>query len=155
MARLKLKEILIPLLVKPDNEHKPPIPKQRNSKSKGGFSSKVGSNLKKNTSNSSTSLFPCKLDEEIEKKLSFLSDELVKNWGDRQLSVLELDDRIATAAEKAPTTDDLIKLLRESLSDVKKEYEKVLIHEEEKVRDAGGLHAVSYTHLTLPTRRFV
>ena len=142
MARLKLKEILIPLLVKPDNEHKPPIPKQRNSKSKGGFSTKAGSNLKKNISNSSTSLFPCKLDEVIEKKLSFLSDELVKNWGDRQLSVLELDDRIATAAEKAPTDDNLIKLLRESLSDVKKEYEKVLIHEEEKVREAGGLHVI-------------
>ena len=46
MARLKLKEILIPLLVKPDNEHKPPIPKQRSSKSKGGFSTKAGSNLK-------------------------------------------------------------------------------------------------------------
>ena len=134
MARLKLKEILIPLLVKPDNEHKPPIPKQRNSKAKVGFSSKAGSNLKKNISNSSTSLFPCKLDEPIEKKLSLLSDELVKNWGDRQLSVLELDDKIATAAEKAPTDDNLIKLLRESLSDVKKEYEKVLIHEEEKVR---------------------
>ncbi|MDC3148160.1 preprotein translocase subunit SecA [Prochlorococcus sp. AH-716-I07] len=142
MARLKLKEILIPLLVKPDNEHKPPIPKQRNSKSKGGFSKKAGSNLKKNVSNSSTSLFPCKLDEAIEKKLSLLSDELVKNWGDRQLSVLELDDRIATAAEKAPTDDNLIQLLRESLSDVKKEYEKVLIHEEEKVRDAGGLHVI-------------
>ena len=142
MARLKLKEILIPLLVKPDNEHKPPIPKQRNSKSKGGFSTKAGSNLKKNISNSSTSLFPCKLDEAIENKLSLLSDELVKNWGDRQLSVLEIDDRIATAAEKAPTDDNLIKLLRESLSDVKKEYEKVLIHEEEKVREAGGLHVI-------------
>ncbi len=142
MARLKLKELLIPLLVKPDNEHKPPIPKQRNSKSKGGFSTKAGSNLKKNISNSSTSLFPCKLDEAIEKKLSLLSDELVKNWGDRQLSVLELDDRIATAAEKAPTDDNLIKLLREALSDVKKEYEKVLIHEEEKVREAGGLHVI-------------
>ncbi len=142
MARLKLKELLIPLLVKPDNEHKPPIPKQRNSKSKGGFTTKAGSNLKKNISNSSTSLFPCKLDEAIEKKLSLLSDELVKNWGDRQLSVLELDDRIATAAEKAPTDDNLIKLLRESLSDVKKEYEKVLIHEEEKVREAGGLHVI-------------
>ncbi len=142
MARLKLKEILIPLLVKPDNEHKPPIPKQRTSKSKGGFSTKAGSNLKKNISNSSTSLFPCKLDEFLEKKLSLLSNELVKNWGDRQLSVLELDDRIATAAEKAPTNDDLIKLLRESLSDVKKEYEKVLIHEEEKVREAGGLHVI-------------
>ncbi len=142
MARLKLKEILIPLLVKPDNEHKPPIPKQRNSKSKGGFSTKSGSNLKKNISNSSTSLFPCKLDEEIEKKLSLLSDELVKTWGDRQLSVLELDDRIARAAEKAPTDDNLIKLLRESLSDVKNEYEKVLIHEEKKVREAGGLHVI-------------
>jgi len=120
MARLKLKEILIPLLVKPDNEHKPPIPKQRSSKSKRGFSKKAATNLKKNISNSSTSLFPCKLDEEIEKKLSLLSDELVRNWGDRQLSVLELDDRIATAAEKAPTDDNSIKLLRESLSDVKK-----------------------------------
>ena len=55
---------------------------------------------------------------------------------------MELDDRIATAAEKAPTDDNLIKLLRESLSDVKKEYEKVLIHEEEKVRKAGGLHVI-------------
>ncbi len=142
MARLKLKEILIPLLVKPDNEHKPPIPKQRNSKSKSGFSTKAGSNLKKNISNSSISLFPCKLDEVIEKKLSFLSDELVRNWGDRQLSVLELDDRIATAAEKAPIDDKCIMLLRESLSDVRKEYEKVLIHEEEKVREAGGLHVI-------------
>jgi len=142
MARLKLKEILFPLLVKPDNEHKPPIPKQRHSKSKGGFSKKGGSNLKKNISSSSTSLFPCKLDEALEKKLSLLSDELVKNWGDRQLSMLDLDDRIATAAEKAPTDDNLIKLLRESLSDVKKEYEKVLIHEEEKVREAGGLHVI-------------
>jgi len=98
--------------------------------------------LKKKIQDSSTNLFPCKLDEEIEKKLSLLSNELVKNWGDRQLSVLELDDRIATAAEKAPTDDNLIKLLRESLSDVKKEYDKVLIHEEEKVREAGGLHVI-------------
>ena len=98
--------------------------------------------MKKNISSSSTSLFPCMLDEQIEKKLFLLSNELVKNWGDRQLSVLELDDRIATAAEKAPTDDNSIKLLRESLSDVKKEYEKVLIYEEEKVRKAGGLHVV-------------
>ena len=47
MARLKVKEILVPLLVKPDNEHKPPIPKQRISKAKGGFSSKAHSNSKR------------------------------------------------------------------------------------------------------------
>ncbi len=142
MARLKLKEILVPLLVKPDNEHKPPIPKQRGSKAKGGFSSNVASNLKKNIPDSSTSLFPCKLDEKVEKKLSSLSKKLVESWGDRQLSVLELDDRIATSAEKAPTEDQLIKLLRESLSEVKEEYEKVLIYEEKKVREVGGLHVI-------------
>ena len=149
MARLKLKEILVPLLVKPDNEHKPPIPKQRTSKSKGGFTSKVGSNLKRNITDSSTSLFPCILDEGIENKLTLLSNKLVENWGERQLSVLELDDRIATAAEKAPTEDKLIKLLRESLSDVKKEYEKVLMHEVDKVRQAGGLHVIGTERLSL------
>ena len=142
MARLKLKEILMPLLVKPDNEHKPPIPKQRSSKAKSGFSSKVGSNLKRNAPSSSTNLFPCKLDEEIQKSLSLLSKKLVENWGDRKLSVLELDDKIATAGEKAPTDDISIKLLREALSNVKKEYEKVLVHEETKVREAGGLHVI-------------
>jgi len=142
MARLKLKEILVPLLVKPDNEHKPPIPKQRASKAKGGFSSKEDSNLKRKIPDLSRSLFPCKLDEKIENKLSLLSKELVSNWGDRQLSILELDDKIATASEKAPTEDNLIKLLREALSDVKKEYEKVLINEEQKVREAGGLHVI-------------
>ena len=142
MARLKLKEILIPLLVKPDNEHKPPIPKQRISKTKGGFSSKRDSSLKNNLQQSSSSLFPCKLGEDLEKKLTLLSNNLVKSWGERTMSVLELDDRIATAAEKAPTDDELIKSLRDALSEVKKEYEKVLINEEEKVREAGGLHVI-------------
>ncbi len=142
MARLKLKEILIPLLVKPDNEHKPPIPKQRNSKGKGGFSKKVSSTLKKNIPNSPTSLYPCKLNEEIEKNLSILSKKLVENWGERQLSVLELDDRIATASEKAPTDDNLIQHLREALSSVKEEYQRVLSYEEKKVREVGGLHVI-------------
>jgi len=142
MARLKLKETLMPLLVKPDNEHKPPIPQQRNSKSGGGFSANVDSISNKNTKSGVDSLFPCQLGEDIKRKLSLLSNELVKNWGDRSLTILELDDKIATAAEKAPTEDKLIQSLRESLSEVKNEYEKVLIHEEENVRNAGGLHVI-------------
>ena len=144
MARLKLKETLMPLLVKPDNEHKPPIPKQRSSKSKGGFSkssetNKISINNQLNIVNG---LFPCKLGEDVENKLSALTKQLIDSWGDRQLSVIELDDRIATAAEKAPTDDDLISSLREVLSLVKNEYEKVLIQEEENVRKAGGLHVI-------------
>ncbi len=142
MARLKLKETLMPLLVKPDNEHKPPIPQQRNSKSGGGFYSNTDSIANKNTKSGVDNLFPCQLGEDIKRKLSLLSNELVKNWGDRSLTILELDDKIATAAEKAPTEDKLIQFLRESLSEVKNEYEKVLIHEEENVRNAGGLHVI-------------
>ncbi len=142
MARLKLKETLMPLLVKPDNEHKPPIPQQRNTKAGGGFSTKVESLSNKDTKIGVHNLFPCQLGEGITRKISLLSSDLVKNWGDRSLTILELDDKIATAAEKAPTEDQLIQSLRESLSDVKKEYEKVLIHEEENVRNAGGLHVI-------------
>ena len=143
MARLKLKETLLPLLVKPDNEHKPPIPRQRDLKSKSGFSS--SSKIKKNTDNALNnvkSLFPCRLGENIEKDLISLSKELVSNWGERKLSLIELEDRIATAAEKAPTKDNLIQSLREVLASVKAEYETVLKLEEENVRKAGGLHVI-------------
>ncbi len=141
MARLKLKETLMPLLVKPDNEHKP-IPKQRSSKSGGGFSEKIDSIPNKSNQSGVASLFPCELSDDITKKLSSLSNELVENWGDRKLTILELDDRIATAAEKAPTEDKLIKSLRLALSEVKNEYDKVLIDEEDNVRNAGGLHVI-------------
>jgi len=144
MARLKLRETLMPLLVKPDNEHKPPIPKQRASQSKGGFSKSSRKNKDpiSNQLNSVNSLFPCKLGEDTENKLSILSKKLVDAWGERQLSIIDLDDRIATASEKAPTEDNLISSLREVLSLVKSEYEKVLIQEEENVRKAGGLHVI-------------
>ena len=145
MARLKLKETLLPLLVKPDNEHKPPIPKQRDLKSKSGFSSSSKIKLKKspdNAINNAKSLFPCSLGENIEKDLNSLSKELVTNWGERKLTLIELEDRIATAAEKAPTKDNLIKSLRDVLASVKAEYEKVLEFEEKNVREAGGLHVI-------------
>ena len=144
MSRLKLKEILMPLLVKPDNEHKPPIPQQRNTKSGGGFSS--GKSIKKPSKATEAiglkSLFPCMLGENIESELANLSKQLVDSWGDRQLSVIELDDRIATASEKAPTEDLSIRALRHALTSVKQEYEKVLTQEEENVRLAGGLHVI-------------
>ncbi len=144
MARLKLKETLMPLLVKPDNEHKPPIPQQRNSKSGGGFSKiKTDSkNLYSIENSGIKSLFPCNLDEQTESELIDLSKKLVDVWGERNISVIQLEDLIATAAEKAPTDDVSIQSLRKSLASVKQEYEQVLIKEEENVRLAGGLHVI-------------
>ena len=47
-------------------------------------------------------LYPCPLTDDTDQALGQLARDLVKAWGDRALSVIELEERIATAAEKAP-----------------------------------------------------
>jgi preprotein translocase subunit SecA len=56
--------------------------------------------------------------------------------------VLELEDRIAQAAEKAPIEDPHLLRLRELIARVKGEYDAVVKQEEEQVRGAGGLHVI-------------
>ncbi len=144
MARLKIKEILSSRLIKPEDGHKPPIPLQRKSQSTGfkesaNFNAEIQKNLQ---SKSLQKIFPVKLTEETDKELASLASKLVKEWGDRTLSSIELDDYIATAAEKTPTKDKNIADLRNAIHLIKKEYEQVLLDEEVKVREAGGLHVI-------------
>ena len=56
--------------------------------------------------------------------------------------MLELEDRIAQAAEKAPTDDPQIQGLRELIARVQAEYDAVVKQEEAQVREAGGLHVI-------------
>ena len=56
--------------------------------------------------------------------------------------MIELEERIATAAEKAPTEDPQIQSLREAIAQVKGEYDAVVKQEESRVREAGGLHVI-------------
>ena len=126
MARLKIREILSSRLVKPEEGHKPPIPLQRNSPSVGF---KEDQNKKTDTtknikSASLQNIFPVLLTEETEQRLVLLASKLVKEWGDRALSVIELDDYIATAAEKTPTEDQNIEELRVAIQLIKNEYEE-------------------------------
>ncbi len=144
MARLKIKEILSHRLIKPEEGHKPPVPLQRNSQSVG-FKENENQNLKNKKNIQTGSLqkiFPVLLTEETDKKLVSLASKLVKEWGDRALSSIELDDYIATAAEKTPTEDKNIEELRLAIQLIKKEYEVVLAQEETNVRQAGGLHVI-------------
>ena len=136
MARLKLREVLLPRLVKPEEGHKPPVPLQRSSPP--GFAD----GLPSISSRTSDSLFPCELTEDTDHALAQLGRDLVKAWGDRALTVIELEERIATAAEKAPTDDVQIQDLRESIAKVKCEYDSVVKEEEARVREAGGLHVI-------------
>ncbi|WP_413683490.1 preprotein translocase subunit SecA [Prochlorococcus sp. MIT 1011] len=144
MARLKIREILSTRLVKPEEGHKPPIPLQRNSPSVGFKEDKNEDPMtsKKIQSASLQNIFPVSLTEETEQRLVSLASNLVKVWGDRSLSFIELDDYIATAAEKTPTQDKNIEELRVAIQLIKNEYEEVLSHEETKVREAGGLHVI-------------
>ena len=125
MARLKLREVLLPKLVRPDNEHRP-IPSAKAARE----------------ARSLGSLYPCSLSQATEQALAELSKELVAAWGDRQLTVLELEDRIAQAAEKAPSEDGQIQALRELIAEVKGEYDSVVKQDEQQVREAGGLHVI-------------
>ncbi|MFQ6538538.1 MULTISPECIES: preprotein translocase subunit SecA [Aphanothece] len=144
MARLKLREVLLPVLVRPEEGHRPPVPLQRAPEAAPGFGAASRAQQAKAPSEARAigALYPCALPDELEHALSALAKELVKAWGDRSLTVLELEDRIAQAAEKAPTDDAHIQLLRERIAEVKATYDAVVKEEEGKVREAGGLHVI-------------
>ena len=137
MARLKLREVLLGRLVKPEDGPLPSLPVQ-DSAVVAGFSDKPATV----SSKAGSSLYPCQLSDATDQLLAQLARDLVKAWGDRALSVLDLEERIATAAEKAPTDDSGIQSLREAIAVVRAEYDAVVKEEEARVRDAGGLHVI-------------
>ncbi|ABB25098.1 protein translocase subunit secA [Synechococcus sp. CC9902] len=137
MARLKLREVLLSRLVKPEDGPLPSLPVQ-DSATASGFSEASATVAPR----VSASLYPCELSGPTDQLLAQLARDLVKAWGDRALSVLDLEERIATAAEKAPTDDAQIQSLREAIAFVRGEYDAVVKEEEARVRDAGGLHVI-------------
>ena len=146
MARLKLREVLLPRLVRPEDGHRPPVPmpqSRRGGNDVSGFADGGGERSSPpSASRAIGALYPCQLSEDTDQALSELSRELVAAWGDRTLTVLELEDRIAQAAEKAPTDDPAIQHLRRMIASVKAEYDQVVQQEEGQVRGAGGLHVI-------------
>ncbi|NOL48132.1 preprotein translocase SecA subunit [Synechococcus sp. MIT S9220] len=147
MARLKLREVLLPRLVRPEEGHRPPVPLQRSTDGGDGFAAKAAPASGPHGSAPSEakaigSLYPCQLTDDTDQALAVLARDLVKAWGDRALTVIELEDRIATAAEKAPTDDAQIAALRAAIAMVKGEYDEVVKQEEGRVRETGGLHVI-------------
>jgi len=143
MARLKLREVLLPRLVRPEEGHRPPVPLQRAPEAAPGFGAAASASFKAPTeARAIGTLYPCALSDDTEQALSALARQLVGAWGDRSLTVLELEDRIAQAAEKAPSDDPQILRLRELIAIVRAEYDEVVRQEEIGVREAGGLHVI-------------
>lgn len=126
MARLKLREILMPSVVKP---------------TEGGFVS-VKKLPPRKTWKVNESLFPCKLSKE---KMSLAEEAVelaVKTWGQRSLTELEAEERLSYSCEKGPTRDEVIAKLRSAFKEIVEEYKLYTEEERKKVVSAGGLHVV-------------
>ena len=146
MARLKVREVLLPRLVRPDEGHRPPVPLQRSAGGGGGFagggSDAAAPFRAPSEARAIGSLYPCQLTSEADEALARLARELVSAWGDRALTVLELEERLTQAAEKGPTDDDQVLVLRNTMALIKAEYDSVVQPEGLQVREAGGLHVI-------------
>ncbi|XP_022945327.1 protein translocase subunit SecA, chloroplastic [Cucurbita moschata] len=126
MARLKLRELLMPRLVKLTD---------------GVFVSAKKPPLKK-TWKVNESLFPCALSSENAKLAEEVVQFAVKTWGPRSLTELEAEERLSYSCEKGPAQDDVIAKLRNAFLEIVKEYKVFTEEERNKVVLAGGLHVV-------------
>ncbi|MEL0265052.1 MAG: preprotein translocase subunit SecA, partial [Synechococcus sp.] len=141
MARLKVREALLPRLVRPEEGHRPPVPLQREASS--GFAAATSAPAKPpSEARALGRLYPCELSPDTDAALADAARELVKLWGDRSLTVLELEDRISSAAEKAPSEDAGIMQLRQVLAQIRADYDAVISTEQASVRETGGLHVI-------------
>jgi preprotein translocase subunit SecA len=143
MARLKLREYFMPRIVSPEDEDS--FGMQRASGlpiggSGGGQGFVPGKKVK--TWRASPAIFPTQLKKETEQLLKDAVEVAVKAYGERTLSELDAEDKVAVAAEKAPTDDLVIQKLREAYQQIKQEYEEFTDTEHNEVVDRGGLHVI-------------
>ncbi|MCP6762603.1 MAG: preprotein translocase subunit SecA [Fischerella sp. CENA71] len=143
MARLKMREYFMPRIVKPEDEDMFSVHRAAGlppSSSGAGQGFVPGKKVK--TWKASPQVFPTQLSKETEQQLKQAVEMAVQAYGDRSLPELEAEEKIAVAAEKAPTDDPVIQKLREAYKAIKQEYEVFTSREHQEVVDLGGLHVI-------------
>ncbi|MDY6940865.1 MAG: preprotein translocase subunit SecA [Cyanobacteriota bacterium] len=140
MARLKVREYLMPRIVKPEEEGEfgaSMAGMKKRSKPQGFDTGK-----KPKTWKVSPQIFPTALSAETEAQLKEAVEFAVQEYGERSLPELEAEDKLAVASEKAPTEDAVIQKLRDVYNAVRKEYEAFTDREHDEVIELGGLHVI-------------
>ena len=141
MARLKVREYLMPRLVKPEDDEKFGVAKVAgtgNGNSAEGF----GDAKKKKTWKVAPQIFPTELSAETKEALKEAVAFAAKTYGEQSLSELDAEDKIAVAAEKAPTSDPVIQKIRDVYNQVLDEYEVITSAAHDSVIELGGLHVI-------------
>jgi preprotein translocase subunit SecA len=142
MARLKLREYFMPRIVRPDDEDVFGVQRAAGLPSGHGAGQGFVPGRKVKTWKASPEIFPTQLSKEAEQLLKEAVDFAVREYGDRSLPELEAEDKIAVAAEKAPTDDPVIQKLRDAYKRIKQEYEEFTSSEHDEVVSRGGLHVI-------------
>jgi preprotein translocase subunit SecA len=141
MARLKMREYLMPRIVAGENgELNFGGGELALNDREGGEG--FDANRKVKTWKASPDIFPVELSEATVQMLKDAVDVAVREYGEQSLSELDAEDKIATAAEKAPTDDSIILKLRGAYRAVRKEYDNFTDAEHEEVVGLGGLHVI-------------
>ena len=139
MARLKVREYLMPKIVRPEDDELGYSPQGFGGRDRPeGF----GQEKKKKTWRVSKDIFPTEISAEAEKMLKEVVKFAVSEYGEQSLTELEAEEKLAVAAEKAPTDEPAIQKLREVYNLIRKEYEKFTSAEHQEVINLGGLHVI-------------
>ena len=139
MARLKIREYLMPRIVTPAEDEAYVSAKVRDKSKPQGFAEAP----KQKSWKVSSSLFPVEIAKDTAQKLKEMVSFAEQKYGFQGLSELEAEDKLATAAEKAPTEDLVIQKIREVYKSIKGEYQAYTDREHDEVITLGGLHVIS------------
>ncbi|GBF80181.1 preprotein translocase subunit SecA [Aphanothece sacrum] len=139
MSRLKIREFLMPQIAMPEDDNlMAGMEGNGGSRRPQGFGKET--TKKKNWRPSDMNIFPTQLKAETETKLKEAVKVAVEEYGQQSLSELEAEEKIAIAAENAPTDDPAIAKLREIYKQIRQEYEVVTKTEHAEVVELGGLY---------------
>lgn len=141
MSRLKLREYLMPRVVRPEDDDAMGMVRVPGAK-KPNLAKGFDPQKKVKTWKVSPQIFPVQLSQQTEAMLKSAVDFAVKEWGERSLPELVVEDKVAIAAEKAPTQDAVIQKLREVYNLIRTEYEAYTNREHDEVIGFGGLHVI-------------
>jgi preprotein translocase subunit SecA len=142
MARLKVREYLMPKIVLPEEEDAFAV---QGVPGAGGRSPAKGfadAGKKAKTWKASSQIFPTELSRETEQMLKDAVNFAVQQYGERSLPELEAEDKLAIASENAPVDDPVIQRLREVYKAIRSQYEAFTKQEHEEVVGLGGLHVI-------------
>ncbi|MEQ8755603.1 MAG: preprotein translocase subunit SecA [Coleofasciculus sp. G1-WW12-02] len=140
MSRLKVREYFMPQIVIPEEEDSFAAMASGSGKRSQAQGFAPGKKVK--TWKVSPQIFPTQLSQGTEQKLIEAVKFAVQQYGERSLPELEAEEKVAIAAENAPTDDPVIQKLREVCRAVRKEYEAFTHKEHDEVISIGGLHVI-------------